>query len=174
MGSAIGLLTLEEFLARPDRDDGQREELIEGELVVSPGAKVSHAAIVGRLRASLALLEKQGYVLANDFACIIGTSMPIPDLAAVSQDRWRNAAEHDAWLPGSPELVIEVASPSNRKLHRKAEAYLEHGAEQVWIVYRNTRTVTVVTAEGTTEARMGETVAFHGVRVPVESIFPDN
>ena len=172
MSAAVELLSLQEFLARPDRQDNQREELIDGELIVSPGAKVSHAALVGRLRASLALLEQRGYVLANDFACVLGgRSMPIPDLAAVRKDRWQSAADNDEWLDGSPELVIGVASPSNRKLHRKAEGYLEHGAEQVWIVFPGTQTVTVVTAEGTTEARMGETVEFHGVRVEVALIF---
>jgi len=35
-------LSLEEFMLRPDRDDGQKEELIEGELIVSPAAKVWH------------------------------------------------------------------------------------------------------------------------------------
>ena len=151
MGTAVGL-TLEEFLARPDREDGQREELIHGELIVSPGAKVSHPAVVGRLRKSLASLEEHGYVLANDFARVLGRSMPIPDLAAVQRDRWQSAADRDEWLAGSPELVIEVASPSNRKLHRKAEAYLRHGADRVWIVYPSDQTITVITPDATSEA----------------------
>jgi Uma2 family endonuclease len=172
MSTTVPYLSLPEFLARPDPSDHEREELIEGELVVSPGAKVSHAAIVGRLRTSLALLEQKGYVLANDFACILGNrSMPIPDLAAVRQERWRAAAANDDWLNGSPELVIEVASPSNRKLDRKAEAYLEYGAEQVWIVYPSTKTVAVLRREGTTEVRVGEALEFEGVSIAVESIF---
>ena len=135
MPRAVEFLTLDEFLARPARGGYQRQELSEGELIVSPGAKVSHAAVAGRLRARLASLEQQGYVLANHFACILGSrSMPIPDLAAVRRDRWQTAAQNNEWLSGSPELVIEVASPSNRKLHRKAEAYLGYGTEQVWIV----------------------------------------
>ena len=69
--------------------------------------------------------------------------MPVPDLAAVQQERWDQAAETDAWLNGSPELVIEVASPSNRSQPRKAALYLEHGAEQVWIAYPATRTIAV-------------------------------
>jgi len=164
--------TLEEFLARPERDDDQREELIEGELIVSPGAKPSHAAIVDRLREQLQSLKQRGYTLAYDFSCVLGTkSMPIPDLAAVRQDRWDKAVASDDWVYGSPELVIEVASPSNRKLHRKAVVYLDHGAEQVWIVYPKSRTVAVITPDGTTEARTGEAIEFHGVRVLVDSIF---
>jgi Uma2 family endonuclease len=166
-------ITLEEFMARPDRQDDQREELLEGEVIVSPGAKPSHASIVGRLRAQLALLENKGYELANDFSCILGgRSMPVPDLAVVKQDRWDKAVAADEWLDGSPELVIEVSSPSNRKLQHKADIYLQHGAEQVWIVYSKTKTVTVVTTEATTEVCIGETLEFHGVQVPVASIFP--
>jgi Uma2 family endonuclease len=171
MGTAIAI-TLEEFLARPDCSDGQREELIEGELIVSPSPKINHAAIVRHLRVSLANLEQHGYVIASDLSCILGThSMPIPDLFAVRQERWATAVERGEWLEGSPELVIEVASPSNRKLGRKADIYLEFGADQVWNVYPRTKTVTVVTVDGSTEARMGETVEFQGVRVLVESIF---
>jgi Uma2 family endonuclease len=65
-------ISLEEFMARPDREDNQREELIEGELIVSPGAKVWHAAIVRALRLRLTSFEQQGYVLSNDFSCILG------------------------------------------------------------------------------------------------------
>ena len=174
MSTAVHI-TLDEFLARPEREDNQREELIEGEVILSPAAKVWHAAIVDRLREQLALLKQQGFVLPNDFACILGdTSMPAPDLSAVRLERWRQAEANDSWLEASPALVIEVASPSNRKLHRKAEIYLEYGAEQVWIVYRKTKTVTVITSEGSTEARIGEMLDFHGVQVPVASIFPNS
>jgi hypothetical protein len=65
-------LSLEEFMLRPDREDGEKEELVEGELIVSPAAKVWHAAIVGRLRAKLAPSEELGYIVGNDFACTLG------------------------------------------------------------------------------------------------------
>jgi Uma2 family endonuclease len=163
-------LSLEEFMQRPDREDGQKEELIEGELIVSPAAQVWHAAIVERLRDHLTPLKQHGFVIGNDFSCILGgRSMPAPDLAAVSLERWNHAEDNDGWLEGAPELAVEVASPSNRKLQRKAVLYLEHGAEQVWLIDRKTQTVTVMTSEGTTEARMGETLEFRGVRVPVAS-----
>ena len=171
MSTAV-LLTLEEFIARPGREDWQKEELIEGELIVSPGAKVSHAYIVDQLRKGLRPLEKQGFVVGNDFSCILRPrSMPIPDLAVVGNERWIEAARADAWLENSPELVIEVSSPSNRKLYVKAAVYLEHGAEQVWVVYPKRRSVTVYTLEGSSEARGDETLEFRGVRIAVADIF---
>jgi Uma2 family endonuclease len=87
-------ITLEEFIARLDREDDQREELIEGEPIVSPGAKPSHASIVGGLRAQLPLLQDQGYELANDFSCILGGgAMPVPDLPPVEHQQPQAAAE---------------------------------------------------------------------------------
>ncbi len=170
--SAALLLSLEEFLLRPERDDWQREELIEGALIVSPGAKVSHAFIVDRLREALSDLRQQGFVVANDFSCILPPhSMPIPDLAVVNRERWEQAARADAWLEESPELVVEVVSPSNQKLYAKAELYLDHGAEQVWIVFPKTRTVAVFTREGTRESRAGETLEFRGLTIAVSTIF---
>jgi len=172
MSTAVHI-SLEEFLVRPDREDNQREELLEGELLVSPSAKLSHAMIVTRLRIGLTPLEHKGFMLVNDSACIVGQSMPIPDLAAIAQSRIQPTVDKDGWLEGSPELVIEVSSSSNLRLHRKADIYLDYGAEQVWIVYPKTKTVTVVTAEGSIEARLGEELEFHGVQVPVTSIFPN-
>jgi len=171
MSTAV-LLTLEEFIARPEREDWQKEELIEGELIVSPGAKVSHAYVVDELRKGLRPLEEHGFVVSNDFSCILRPrSMPIPDLAAVGRKRWIEAAKADAWLEDSPELVIEVSSPSNRKLHVKAAVYLEHGAEQVWVVHPKRRSVTVYTLEGSSEVRSDETLEFRGVRVAIADIF---
>ncbi len=171
MGTAV-LFTLQEFLARPEREDSQQEELIEGELIVSPAPKPQHAHIVEELREALRPLRQLGFVVVNDFSCTLsGVSMVSPDLAAVRNDRWQAAISADTWLENSPELVIEVASPSNRRLHRKATLYLEHGAEQVWIVSPKRRSVSVLTSDDTIEAREGETIDFHGVSISVTDLF---
>jgi Uma2 family endonuclease len=65
MSTALQLLSLEEFMALPEREDGQREELLEGELIVSPAPKVPRAEIVVRLRRYLASLEERGYVVSE-------------------------------------------------------------------------------------------------------------
>ena len=166
-------MSLEEFLARPEREDGQREELIEGELLVSPSPKFQHFYIVEKLREALRPLLAQGFFITNEFSCILGKkSMPEPDLLVVREDRTRKLLQEDGWLTDSPELVIEVNSRSNRQPHQKAALYLRHGAEQVWTVYPKKRTVLVATQEGSSEARMGESVEFHGVTVNVDEIFP--
>jgi hypothetical protein len=49
--------------------------------------------------------------------------------------------------------------------------YLQNGAEQVWIVYRETQTIVVVTQDETREARVSESVEFGGVRLVVAELF---
>lgn len=171
MTTATHSVTVEEFLARPDREDGQREELIEGEIVLSPEPKPLHAQIVGRLRDALAPLKQQGFVIEGPFGCQLPDSLPGPDLGVMRAERWQEAVRNDAYPEGSPDLVIEVQSPSNRQLGRRASLYLEQGAEAVWIVYPKRRTIVVYDQDGVREARQNEQLDFHGVTVEVSAIF---
>jgi Uma2 family endonuclease len=174
MSTAVPLppVSLEEFLARPEREDGQREELIDGEVVVSPNVKADHTEVVRRLSQELLQpLARQGFVILTDFACLLEQrSLPNPDVGVVRKETWDAALRCD-WLREAPSLAIAVASPGNRKLQRKAALYLDHGAEQVWIVYPRRRTVTVHTVEETSEARLDESVEFQGCTVAVADLF---
>ena len=157
----------------PPPAEGCSDELIQGEIILSPSAKPLHAKIVRRLLKLLEPLEKLGYELGTDFGCVLGAnSLPGPDLAAVSSARWESL-HPDEYLNGSPELVVEVFSPGNRKglMARKAALYLEHGAEAVWVVYPARRTLVVHDSGGETEFRSGEVVEFAGVTVPIDQIF---
>lgn len=66
------------------------------------------------------------------------------DVAWVSQARYDSI---DKWLEGSPELVIEVKSPSNTKheLEDKAMTTLAGGAVQFWVVDQSLQTVVAYT-----------------------------
>ncbi len=99
--------------------------------------------------------------------------MPVPDLLAVRQEKAREALERDSWLEGSPDLVIEVVSPHNRRLERKADVYLAGGAKQVWMLHPKRKTITVFAPEedSPVEYRQGETIGFEGIMVPVSRVF---
>jgi Uma2 family endonuclease len=171
--ATVTLLSVEEYLQLPERGDEPSDELIDGEIVLSPSAKPLHAKIVRRLIKLLEPLEIRGYQLAADFGCILGEySLPGPDLAAISDERWNNLEDED-YLHGSPELVVEVFSPGNRKglTAQKAALYLQHGARAVWVVYPKKQTVVVHDAEGEAEVRCGEDLEFSGVTIPVAGIF---
>jgi Uma2 family endonuclease len=165
-------ITLEDFLSRQDRDDAQREELIEGELVLSPEPKPLHSEIINRLQSALTPIEKLGFVVRGGFSCILGSgSAPGPDLAAIDQERWWAAIRASEYLAGAPELVIEVRSPSNRQLGRKASLYLQYGAEQVWVVYPQRRAIVVYDQDGVREIRQHEQLEFRGVSLDLRRIF---
>jgi Uma2 family endonuclease len=97
--------------------------------------------------------------------------MPSPDLLVVRRERMMEAVRRNDWIQGAPDLVIEISSPSNRRLQSKADLYLRHGAEQVWTVYPKRRVVIVSTEDGQREAREGETVEFSGVVLNVRDLF---
>jgi len=166
-------ISVDEFLDRPERWDGNHEELIEGEIYSSPNAKPRHNEVVRRIERRLQPLEQQGFVVLGGVACrVTDSSLPNTDIAVVSRDCWE-ATGWDSFLRESPPLVVEVASPNQtRKLLKKAALYLEYGAEQVWIAYPHNRVVQVWSADSSREAREGETVEFHGIVIPVSEIFP--
>src|SRR4051812_22673772 len=166
-------ITVEEFLDRPVRWDGNHEELIEGEIYLSPNNKPRHNLIVDMIQERLQPLKNQGFVVLGEVACrVTDSSLPNTDVAVIRRDRL-DVNGLDNFLRESPALAVEVASPKQtRKLLLKAALYLEHGAEQVWIVYPDKRGVQFLTADCSRECRENETVEFHGIVIPVAEIFP--
>jgi Uma2 family endonuclease len=97
------------------------------------------------------------------------------DVAALSRARW-NAIDPDDDLRGSPELVIEVKSPSTeRQLRELASLCLNNGALEFWIVDSGRKSVTVVRRDGVaavfTSGANLSLAAFGGSELPVDEIF---
>jgi Uma2 family endonuclease len=140
------LLTVEEFERIPDPPGG-RYELRHGEAVFVSFPERKHKELQRRLRK---LLEQ--FAAAVNAQGVVDTEFPyrpLPqhelwggDVAWCSQSRYDQI---DKWLEGSPELVIEVKSPSNTKaeLQDKAMTTLAGGAVEFWIVDYEKRIVTV-------------------------------
>jgi Uma2 family endonuclease len=164
-------MTVDAFLERPERMDGFYEELIEGRIYVSPNVKKRHNDLVRRIERLLQPLEEKGFLVFGEVACrVTNESLPNTDVAVVRKERWDSVSDDD-FIRESPALVVEVQSPGNRQLHRKAAIYLEHGAEQVWIVYPKSQRVRVLTPDDDRDVRLGETLEFEGIRIPVEQLF---
>jgi len=169
-----GQISIDEFLARPEREDGLQEELIEGEIILSPNAKKRHNDVVRRLERKLQTLEEHGFVVLGEVACRLSAkSLPNTDVSIFRRERW-DVVDPDDFIREAPALAIEVVSPGNRnqKLFTKVDLYFEHGAEQVWVVYPKTRTIKVLTQDGNDyEAREGESVSFSGLNLNVSDLF---
>ena len=155
-------ILVDEFERVPNPPGGHYE-LHHGELVFVTYPVWQHKALQRRLRKLLeAMAEPCGFVVDTEYPY-----RPLPEnevwgaeAACVSGTRDRV----QQWLIGSPELVIEVKSPSNTKaeLHDKAMTTLAGaGAAEFWIADPKTRTVTVYSAAS------GMQVYGVGARIPV-------
>jgi Uma2 family endonuclease len=74
-------------------------------------------------------------------------SIRSPDASVVRLERWQglSEAEREGFAPLCPDLVVELASPSDepQALRRKLAAYMANGASLGWLLLPQTRTVEV-------------------------------
>lgn len=172
--TAPPLLTVDEFLQRPERMDGMQEELIDGEIIVSPNAKKRHMDVSANVFQLLLPLQNSGFTVIGEMACRLSPhSLPNTDAAVVQRERWA-AVPDDDFPREAPALAVEVHSPSNtkNKLLRKVELYLEHGAEQCWVIYPKQHKVVLYFPDGTSEERrLGDELSFHDCMFQVSDVF---
>jgi len=146
MGTTV-VTTLEQFLTLPD--DGSRHELDEGALVVSPPSSTNHgdlALTIGTLLRNALKRNKEfrvisdaGFVLEED-----PYTVRAPDVAVYRRNRARGKGD-SPYLSGSPEIAVEVLSPSDTasRMRKKLRQYLNTGAVYVWVVDGENREVEV-------------------------------
>ena len=104
-----------------------------GRMVMSPPS-----AYHGRIQGHLAYKLKAalGGEVITEAPIATPAGLFLADLAWASPS-YMTAHDSESPLMQAPELCIEVVSPSNsvKELTEKREAYLAVGAEEVWIVY---------------------------------------
>ena len=108
-------LTYEDFLLFPD--DGKRHELIDGEHYVTPCPNTKHQQVSGNLYflcgGTWSSIRSAVFFAPFD---IVFTKFDVvePDLLYMSHERAATilTSKH---IEGTPELVIEIGSPSTRK-----------------------------------------------------------
>ena len=175
--ATVGLVTFAELEQLPDPPGG-RYELHDGELIQVPPPKIGHTEIQDNLIDILKpLAGKDGRVISEfGFRPWKEHEYRIADVAFVSNAKWREA-RRDGYLCGSPELVIEVLSPSNTawEIFDKERLCLETGAQEFWVVDPVKRRIKVSTADGRTQtysAGQSIPVPFGGL-VEVDAVFGD-
>ena len=70
-----------------------------------------------------------------------------PDIGLVRSERAPSGKGSDRWLDGAPDLVVEIvgdAKPAS-VLVRKASQYFKNGAQLVWVVEPEAKSVIVLT-----------------------------
>lgn len=143
MAATIPYYTVEEMERFPR--DGNRYELLDGVLLVTPAPSYAHQAVATVLAMKLAL-EVQGRgiarVLAPGAVAVPPRTQLEPDVLVVPlrfalNSQWQDITEH--WL------AVEILSRSSRMYDRefKRDAYLQLGVREVWLVDLADRSVEV-------------------------------
>jgi Uma2 family endonuclease len=136
--------------------DGNRYELIEGELYVSTAPDLIHQRAAGKIHIAFAKYLEQhpiGEILLGPGVILSDYDGVIPDLVYLSNKR-REEIATGARIYGAPNLVVEILSPGtqNRERDRKKKLrlYAKFGVEEYWIVDPRLRAIEVYRREGGT------------------------
>jgi Uma2 family endonuclease len=139
--------TLEELHRLPD--DGNKYELVRGELFVTPPPSVGHESIgsvlhsilepyvtsqrLGRIYRPRAVIRAEGSEVEPDMMV-----RPVPKTMS---DRWEDVP--------LPILVVEIVSGSTRRRDygQKRAFYMDLGIQEYWIADRSDRTIRIIRRE---------------------------
>jgi Uma2 family endonuclease len=139
MTTKLKILTIADWDAMPYRD-GNRYEIIEGELFVSCSPGLTHERVLINLILLIGNFLKTnhiGQVVANSGIILSDISGVIPDVVVFLNEQRDKIIFNDR-LKGPPALVIEILSPGPANIRRdratKLQLYDKHDVPEYWIV----------------------------------------
>jgi len=139
------IYTIDDIYALPD---GERAELIDGRIYYMAPPSRKHQRIAGELFATI-----REYIRANNGSCEVDIA-PFavflneddrnyvePDISVICDSKKLN----DKGCVGAPDWIIEIASPSSRRMDYYTKLFKYRTAEvrEYWIVDPDKNTVTV-------------------------------
>ncbi len=128
-------------------DDDKRYEVIKGRLIEMPAPNFEHQEISLNLVIKIWDFIKGreiGKLVYAPFDVILSENVVVqPDIVFISRENLKNIKE--GRLFGSPDLVIEVVSPSTTRRDTvvKKGIYEEFGVKEYWIVYPDEKAIEV-------------------------------
>ena len=184
MITARKLLTADDLLALPD--DGNRYELVRGELITMPPPGIKHAAVTGQIGGHI-----WSFIRTNDLDFIAGPeaaayieqdpdTVRAADYALIPYRPGIDSLPDQGYAPGLiPALVVEVISPGYRSADAIAERvrmWLDAGVRLVVVAHVATREIVTHGDDGTVRRfAAGDTLALEpvlpGFACPVDDIF---
>lgn len=149
-------------------DDGQRYELVDGVLLVSPLARLRHQRVVGRITYRLVAWaeEHHGTVYPGANVDLAEDTHLEPDLV------WTPLEDPDGLgFDHTPDFIAEVASPWTRRFDRaiKKDRYAASGCREFWIVDLDAGVIEVFTV---TEGHAGDPVTHAAGDTFTSPLFP--
>ncbi len=175
MTAALKLLTADDLLAMPD--DGNRHELVRGELITMPLPGITHTIVTGRIGHRIGnCVEELGlaFIGGPGAAAYIEQNpdtVRAADYGFCSRRHTPSPLPERGYIPGLvPELVVEVISPGYRTAAAAADRvrmWLDAGAQLVVVAHSATREIVTYDADGTVRRFvMGDTLT-------LEPVLPD-
>jgi Uma2 family endonuclease len=142
-------------------DDGRRYEIIEGILYVSNAPNIDHQFTVVEIVYQIKHFVREhqlGYVLTAPFEVHLSEqTKPVqPDVLFIKTEKW--PAPGAKYFEGVPDLIVEVLSPSTRRVDQfiKFRAYEKAQVPEYWIANPKTRSIQVFTLENKEYILLGE------------------
>jgi Uma2 family endonuclease len=122
-------------------DNGNRYEIVEGELLVTRAPDWRHQKASTRISTALdtwSLSTGLGEAVQAPGVIFTDADNVIPDVVWVSRERLAVLLDEAGHLTGAPELIVEVLSPGNENERRdrelKLKLYSERGVQEYWII----------------------------------------
>jgi Uma2 family endonuclease len=148
MSVTMARVTAEDLARLPE--DGSRYELVRGELRKMPPAGEEHGGVAMRIGWRLGQYVEEnglGKVYAAETGFLLETdpdTVRAPDVAFVRLERLREFGSVTGFLPGAPELAVEVVSPgdTHSEVEEKSIGWLRAGCLLVLTLNPRNRTVT--------------------------------
>ncbi|MFT4039134.1 MAG: Uma2 family endonuclease [Thermomicrobiales bacterium] len=139
--------TVAELIAMPASERGERYELIDGDLYMTPAPTDWHQAINGNLNFSLEAhvrAQRLGVVRFNSAVRVGEGTYVIPDAMFLTWARRQEAG--DDVEEAIPDLACEILSPRtrHRDLLTKRRLYERIGVREYWIIDPDAQTVVVL------------------------------
>ena len=141
-------LTYDDLESIPREHEGDRHELIDGGLVVTPSPIPVHQIISVNIEyALLRHVRERGLGIVLDAPIDIRftpENVLIPDIIFIAQDRLHIIGPKT--IDAAPDLVVEILSPGTRRrdLEIKRALYARFGVQEYWIVDPDARTLSVL------------------------------
>jgi len=150
MATTIRPVATEEDLLRTPRD-GQKYELVDGQIRVSPaGSRLGRVCV--RLSARLQVFvdaQELGYLFDSSTGFRLpGGNVRLPDVGFVARGRFADEQVPEGFADLAPDLGVEVLSPGDRSrdILDKVGEYLQAGVRLVWVIDPKRRTAAAYTS----------------------------
>ena len=173
--------TYADYLHLPD--NGKRWEIVRGELFMTPAPTTNHQRASRNLERLL-----DDYVIKHGLGEMFyaptdvvfsDTDIAQPDLLYISKERGEIITEPN--IQGAPDLIVEIKSPSTKKLDTqlKRRLYARYRVREYWLVDPEDKTVEVFVLWGRGYRLHGsyrendvlETPMFPQLKIAIQQIF---